>query len=80
MNRLGVEGNDICCLAIVAIFMGLQGASGGGSKFKRRSDKIKEGNFYVVVDPSAILSELPISISFGVIRVLWYALHNIPSY
>ena len=32
------------------------------------------------VDPSAILSELPISTPFGVIRVLWHALHNIPSY
>ena len=32
------------------------------------------------VDPSTILSELPISTSFGVIKVLWYALHNIPSH
>ena len=59
---------------------GLEEQSGASSKFKRRSDKIKEGNFYVVVDPSAMLSELHIWTSFGVIRVLWYAIHNIPSY
>ena len=38
--------------------------------FKRTSQKAKGGNFYVRVDPSAVLSELPISNSFGVIRVL----------
>ena len=38
------------------------------------------GDFYMGVDPSAILSELSNSTSFGVSRVLWYALHNIPSY
>ena len=41
-----------------------------GSKFKRRSNEAKGGNFYVGVDPSTILSELPISTPFGVIKVL----------
>ena len=50
---------------------------GRGSKFKRRSHKSKGENFYVGVDPSAILSELPTSTSFGVMRVL-YVLNNIP--
>ena len=47
--------------------------SGRGSKFKRRNVKIKEencGKKNVVVDPSAILSELPISTSFSLIKVL----------
>ena len=35
---------------------------------------------YVGVDPSAVLSESPISASFDAKRVLWYALHNISSY
>ena len=38
---------------------------------------------YRGVNPSALLSKfryLPISASFGVKRVIWYSLHNIPSY
>ena len=57
---------------IVSMFMGIGGAKKYGSNlnFKRTSHKAKGRNFYVGVDPSAILSELPISTSFGVIRVL----------
>ena len=63
----------------VVIFMELEGAN-KGLKFKSRSQNVKGVKFYMRVDPSPILSELPVSTSFGVMRVLWYALHNIPSY
>ena len=46
----------------------MEGSKGGG-----QSHKVKgENNFYGGVEPSTILSELPISISFGVKRVSWY--------
>ena len=41
----------------------------------------QEGTFYGIVDSPGFLSEnyLPISASFGLKRVLWHAIHNIPS-
>ena len=45
----------------------------GGAKSQR-------WEFFAGVDPSSILLELPILTSFGVIRVLCHALHNITSH
>ena len=45
----------------------------GGAKSQR-------WEFFVGVDSSFILSELPFLTSFGVIRVLYHALHNITSH
>ena len=67
VNRLGVGGNNVCCLVIVVIFMGLGDVEVGGlnssygGKLKGRHPQSKrgEGNFYGGVDPSAVLSELP---------------------
>ena len=63
----------------VVIFMELEGEN-KGLKFISRSQNVKGVKFYMRVDPSSIVSELPVSTSFGVMRVLLYALHNIPSY
>ena len=53
----------------VVIFMELEGEN-KGLKFISRSQNVKGVKFYMRVDPSPILSELPVSTSFGVMRVL----------
>ena len=84
VNGLGVGGNYVYCLFIVVIFMGLGGAkrlgclnsSYGGKPQSQR----KGGSFYGEVDPQVFYQNyLPISASFDLKRVLWYALDNIPS-
>ena len=78
VERLRVGGTMYVALPVV-IFMELEGEN-KGLKFKSRSQNVKGVKFYMRVDPSPIVSELPVSTSFGVMRVLLYALHNIPSY
>ena len=78
VERLRVGGTMYVALPVV-IFMELEGAN-KGLKFKSRSQNVKGVKFYMRVNRSPIVSELLVSTSFGIMRVLLYALHNIPSY
>ena len=62
MNRVGVGGSYVCCLAMIIIFIRF-GRAGASPK--------REDNFYRGIDPSASLSELPTYfVSSGMKRVL----------
>ena len=92
VNRLGVGGNYVCCLAIVVIFIGLTRKSSYGRKLKGGSHKVKGrarmgergcGGWALFMEELTTQvfyqSYLPISASFDLKRVLPCALHNIPS-
>ena len=82
--KLGVGGNYVCWLAIVVIVMGLGGEKRGFKviicREQRTSHKEGWGNSYgwELVSQLVYLNYLPISASFGLKRVLWYSLHNVP--
>lgn len=77
VNRLGVGGDNVCCLVMVIIVMALAGKSGRRFKviFKGKGSKPQSGGAIFVsgVYPLASLSELPTYLSlfwfFGTVYI-----------